>query len=220
MIGTKIGDWLVLREIRGLSHALHYECKCKCGTVSIVRSDGLKNGRSQRCSICRHNNLHKNSQMMPGLQIGKWKIIEHAKVDKPQYHYKVQCECGNIKIVNGNALRNGRSNQCRDCSLIIHNMEGTPTYNTWKCMWERCTRIKNHNYHRYGGRGITICERWEKFSNFLADMGIKPTGKQLDRINNDGNYEPSNCKWSTPKENSNNRHQNNQHTIKKNHLDQ
>jgi len=79
------------------------------------------------------------------------------------------------------------------------------TYNSWEAMKKRCNNPNTSNYHRYGGRGITVCKRWNKFENFLKDMGKRPTEKTLDRINNDGNYEPSNCKWSTISEQSSNR---------------
>lgn len=76
----------------------------------------------------------------------------------------------------------------------------SPTYISWCSMKQRCLNPKATGYHNYGGRGIIICERWMEFENFLSDMGERPEGMSLDRINNDGNYEPSNCKWSTPKE--------------------
>ena len=84
----------------------------------------------------------------------------------------------------------------------------TPTYSSWQHMKKRCLDPSWHNYRRYGGRGITICDRWlgrQGFVNFLADLGEKPPDTSLDRINNDGNYEPSNCRWATPKEQNNNR---------------
>lgn len=76
----------------------------------------------------------------------------------------------------------------------------TPTRNSWIAMWDRCERPGAASYKDYGGRGITVCERWTSFDNFLADMGTRPAGTTLDRINNDGSYEPGNCRWATPKE--------------------
>src|SRR5215471_14320347 len=80
----------------------------------------------------------------------------------------------------------------------------TPTYRTWIDMKRRCFNPERKLWPRYGGRGITVCDRWLVFSNFLADMGEKPKGLTLERVNNDGDYEPNNCKWGTPTEQSRN----------------
>lgn len=81
----------------------------------------------------------------------------------------------------------------------------SPTYYSWQGMISRCKRPSHMCYDNYGGRGITICDRWKEFKNFLEDMGVRPKGKTLDRIEVNGNYEPSNCKWSTRKQQQNNR---------------
>ena len=85
-----------------------------------------------------------------------------------------------------------------------HGMTLTPIYRTWGGMKTRCFNPRHKYYHRYGGRGITICERWLDFNNFYLDMGDRPKGTELDRENNDGNYEPGNCRWVTKKVNANN----------------
>jgi len=73
-------------------------------------------------------------------------------------------------------------------------------YHCWEQMRQRCRNVRHHKYPRYGARGITICPRWDEFANFVADMGYPPLGLSLDRVDNDGNYEPGNCRWATPKQ--------------------
>ena len=95
-----------------------------------------------------------------------------------------------------------------------HGMTGTPEYRAWLHMKDRCFNPNNKQYLDWGGRGITVCDRWLNFKNFLADMGLKPTSKHsIDRIDNDGNYSVENCKWSTNTEQHNNTRANHLITI-------
>lgn len=133
------------------------------------------------------------------------------------------CECGVEKEINRSNVKSGKVKSC-GCYLREHaraNMEnnkaaftgarashgefGSPTHRSWAAMIQRCTNKRRANFEYYGGRGISVCDRWRDFAAFLADMGPRPDGTSLDRIDNSGNYEPGNCRWVTHKEQCNNR---------------
>lgn len=114
------------------------------------------------------------------------------------------CDCGRARIASGRSLRIGRTTSC-GCGRIAHGQWGSPTYKSWHMMIQRCSNSKYDKWAYYGGRGISVCERWKNFQNFLTDMGERPIGTSLDRYpNNNGNYELTNCRWATPKQQQNN----------------
>ena len=121
--------------------------------------------------------------------------------------WKCKCECGTEKSIDGQALRKGLTQSCgclgaerRLQANTRHGMYGTTEYRIWADMLQRCNNPKQESYEGYGARGISVCKAWHEFSSFYADMGERPEGKTLDRIDNEGNYEPSNCRWSTGSE--------------------
>lgn len=156
-------------------------------------------------SVQGNNEVKKRNTIKPGDTFYDWTIIKEVPSEEKRKHYLVTCKCGFQKIIKGIRLRFGDSKQCRSCASTRHGMVHSKTYSIWECIIQRTTNPNHTKYQYYGGRGITICEEWRDFKNFLKDMGERPNGYEIDRIDNNKGYAKNNCRWTTRSENLKNR---------------
>ncbi len=159
----------------------------------------------------------------PGAKYGRLTVLGLAGRDAAgRQRWLCRCDCGSQRVISSGDIRR-KHKPTRSCGCLraevmaranlqhghanVRNGNGSPEWNAWASMRKRCTNPRHEFFHLYGGRGITVCKRWDDFSAFLADMGARPSPEHsLDRSNNDGNYEPSNCRWATRSEQARNKH--------------
>lgn len=156
---------------------------------------------------------------LKGLAFGRLKVIELIGSKNKQLFWRCRCKCGKFKDVASRHLVNNLIISCgcykSQNAIKLKTKHGdnragkrTPEYRCWSHIKSRCYNPKVERYPHYGGRGITVCQRWlQSFENFLSDMGRRPSKHHsIDRIDNDGNYEPNNCRWATASEQQQNKH--------------
>ena len=234
IIGQRFGRLSVTEYVVGTKRiCARAVCQCDCGVIKIASVQDLKSGHTRSCGClrvellksCKERNIkcgkirtEAAKKNIIGQRFGRLLVTDYMPgAGKISRTLVCKCDCGNTTIVNPGDLKDGKTKSC-GClraekmreSATTHSMVGTSEYTAWGNMKRRCYNEKGKRYKDYGGRGITICASWLDqeygFLNFFRDMGKKPSSKHsIDRIDNDGNYEPSNCRWSTMKDQNNNR---------------
>lgn len=153
---------------------------------------------------------------LTGKKFGKWLVIKLDRLAPPHKYYWCRCDCGSEKSVQGNSLACGTSTSCGcdkgakiAAAKTVHGKSRHPAYQSWSAMRRRCSDPNFAAYPWYGARGIRVCERWDEFDLFWADMGQTwAKGLSIDRINPDGDYCPENCRWSGAKVQAQNKRNN------------
>lgn len=193
-------------------------CRCSCGNRTDVITDAtsLRAGRAVSCGCRKRDNGIKRRLVVPGKRFGRLCVTARSK-----RHAVCDCDCGVRRFVTLTAsLLSGRTTSCgcrqrdeRSKYLAginkTHGRTDTTEYRIWVDMRRRCTQSQRPDFHRYGGRGISVSEEWySSFETFLADMGERPKGTSLERRDNEGDYCKENCYWATRAEQSRNTRQN------------
>jgi hypothetical protein len=192
-------------------------CQCDCGNTYIGRLGDLRAGRSQSCGCLQRENLqaqHESRQIsLVGRRFGRLtaecQAPSHFVNGKWHAYWDCRCDCGNKVVVQRSGLTSGATKSCgcyqqeqQAVRARKHGASGAgrrwPEYLVWAAMLQRCNNPNNPAYHHYGGRGIFVQESWHDFTNFIADVGRRPSREfSLDRINPDGPYAKENCRWAT-----------------------
>lgn len=215
LTGQRIGYLRVIRRatwrVGTQRGTVFWECLCDCGKTTIKRYGGLVRAKIVSCG-CKAKN--RASELI-GQTFGRLTVIGRAENTRQATRCWVcRCECGREHLVRTAALRRGavRSCGCLQRKLMgdrqrTHGLSHLPEYQTYSSMMDRCYNPDNSSFENYGGRGVRVCERWlDSVANFIADMGQKPSKHHsLDRIDCNGHYEPSNCRWALPEDQARNR---------------
>lgn len=210
LTGQRFG-WLVVKSRAGSSkfRAATWLCVCECGNEKVIVGASLCNGYTNSCGCLQNLQIID----LAGQRFGRLVVKHQSGYKHGSVAWFCECDCGRTCVVGGAQLRNGNTKSCgclrRDIrlqSIHGHTVNGcvTRTYCSWVNLIQRCTNPKRDNFKYYGERGTTVCARWRfgehgksGFECFLEDMGERPAGKTIDRINAYGIYEPANCQWAT-----------------------
>lgn len=208
------GMLTTIKPLTGSKGGAQWFCQCECGNKVVANESALKNHRMTSCG-CKRTKV----PALLGKQFGRLLVL-YRTVDNPdgKTQWVCLCECGNGYPATVRTLMHGSEVPSCGCyksevaaqKATKHGLVGTPLHRIWTHMRDRCNNPGDKRYFDYGGRGITVCERWNDretgLEAFVADMGSTyKSGLQLDRIDNDGPYSPDNCHWVTSKENNRNR---------------
>jgi hypothetical protein len=218
LTGKVFGRWTVLARSGVEKGRPYWSSRCECGVEKRILGANLRYGISTSCGGCW------NGDDLSGRRFGRLLVRDRAQ----RAGWSCVCDCGSVRDFTASHLVSRQNNSCgclinetRDRveqekkrrSLVtmrrksVASLRKCTACRSWDEMIKRCGKPEHGDYANYGARGIKVCERWTDFENFLADMGHRPAGTSLDRIDNNGNYEPGNCRWATPtQQNRNSRH--------------
>lgn len=222
--GDKYGCLSVVSEVPNCK-LRKFVCRCECGKIATFDLGNLRSGHTTSCGCTKHKPSSNRLPITIGERYGRLVVIGEAEPHRSQsgqIRRKMQCrcDCGTSCDIWLQHLHTGHTTSC-GCLVVetrgdyrrTHGQSESGTYSSWTDMKSRCHNESHTAWEWYGGRGISVCDRWILFEAFLEDMGERPDGLTLDRIDTNGNYEPGNCRWVTMKEQGRNKRTNRLLTI-------
>lgn len=220
LTGKKFGKLTVIKISKDSQQSqTKWLCQCDCGNFVDVFASNLKRGHTTSCGCYSLKEKSDRRNDLVGKRFGRLLVLEYiesSRRESPRKQYLCKCDCGNNLYARGDSLMKGATKSCgcyqkeyyKSGRYRTHNMSKSRLYGIWHGMKARCSNPKNQRYSCYGGRGIEVCSEWESNFEVFKDWALKngyQDGLSIDRIDVDGNYEPSNCRWITLSEQSDNK---------------
>jgi hypothetical protein len=204
LTGQQFGNLVVVGYGHTRNGLAYWQCQCSCGKLVLVLSKTLRQGQKTSCGCL---NPYKRKDIT-NQQFGKLTVLEYVGASREGARWKTVCICGRLVFTTGRALRSGHSRSCGKAgcrSNATHRMTDSDEYHIWANMLQRCQNPNDPSFGRQYGK-IGVCERWNSFENFYADMGNRPSkDHSIDREDNSKGYSPDNCRWATRKQQQRNR---------------